>query len=401
MFSIRPYILLLIFIFIVPDYLSAVEVQPKTNALVIGQEIKINSKILNEERPLWVFLPENYKTSHNKKYPVLYMLDGAYHFHHITGAVQILAKRERIPQMIVMAIPYLDYDRRERDLLPSSVNGRPPVPAADKFLAFLKEELIPFTDKNYRTNSYRILFGHSSAGLFSVYALIERPDLFNTYISISPSLYWDDRMIFNKMESFSLDKSKLKRDLFLSVADGDRDELRLPVLDFAELLNKKKIKGLNVNFRFMENETHGSIVHRVFYNNLEDLFVRWRLTPEQIEGMSFEQLKEYYSNLADVYGYKIPVPSWASLSKARQLYHAGKQKEAIEICRYIIDQNPNESFAHFMIGINHMLSKELDLAKEKIETAIKMIDESDSYYRLYRGNLDILLKKMNESKPVE
>lgn len=384
-----------------PGYLPAVEVQEKTNALVIGQAIKIDSKILNEERPIWVYLPEDYNSSKYKKYPVLYMLDGAYHFHHITGAVQVLAKRQRIPQMIIIAIPYINYDLRDRDLWPTSVNGRPPVAAADKFLAFIKKELIPFTEKNYRTDPYRILLGHSSAGLFSVYALIENPELFNTYLSISPSLYWDDRIIFKKWEAFSLKKSITKRKLFLSVADGDRDQIRISGIDFAELLKKKKPEGLEVQYSYLKNEDHGSIVHRAFYNNIEDLFIDWRLTSGQIESMSFEQLKEYYSNLSNKFGYKIQVPSWASLPIARRLTTAGEKEKALEILKFIIEQDPNESEAYFLIGYFHDIAGELELAREKCETAMSLIDESDSKYRWYRNTYDHLLKKINKSKVLE
>lgn len=401
MFSIRLSILTTIFFFIMSNYLAAVEVQKETNALVIGQALKINSKILNEERPIWVYLPEDYNVSQDKKYPVLYMLDGAYHFHHITGAVEILAKGGRIPQMIVIAIPYIDYDHRDRDLSPTSENGRPPVAGADNFMAFLEEELIPFADKNYRTNSYKILFGHSRAGLFSIYVLLENPGLFNTFISISPILGWDDRFMFKKFEALYDKKPSFKKTLYFSIADGDPDQYRIPVLDFSELLKKKKPEWLNFNFSFMENENHGSIVHRVFYNNLEDLFSNWRLTTAQIEEMSFEQLKEYYSKLSNVYGYKIQVPSRASLPKAMQLYNSGDEKKAIEIFRFIIDENPNESLAHFMIGVHYANSGKLDLAKEKYETAIKMVDKSDGRYRWYLNNLNQLLKQIEDSKSVE
>ncbi|MGD9157339.1 MAG: hypothetical protein PVG39_02940 [Desulfobacteraceae bacterium] len=133
-------------------------------------------------------------------------------------------------------------------------------------------------------------------------------------------------MTFKKFEALYDKKPSFKKTLYFSISDGDPDQYRIPVLDFAELLKKKKPEWLNFNFSFMENENHGSIVHRVFYNNLEDLFSSWRLTAAQIEEMSFEQLKEYYSKLSNVYGYKIPVPSWASLPKAQQLYNLGEKK---------------------------------------------------------------------------
>lgn len=268
--------LILIASFCISGHILAVEIQDKTNVLVIGKVINIQSKILNEERPVWVYLPEDYKKFPEARYPVLYMLDGAYHFHHITGVVQVLAKRGCIPKMIVIAIPYIDYQHRSRDLSPTSVKGDPPVAAADNFLSFIKKEIIPFTEKSYRTTEYRILFGHSRAGLFSIYTLFKEPELFNTHICISPSLYWDDRLMFKKLEGFSLENTKPKRVLFLSVGGRDSDQIRIPVIDFAELLKQKTPNGLEFHYSFMENEDHGTIVHRAFYNDLETLYSKWR-----------------------------------------------------------------------------------------------------------------------------
>ena len=202
--------------------------------------------------------------------------------------------------------------------------------------------------------------------------------------------------MFNKMKTFSIEKSNLKRELFLSVADGDTDRLRIPFFDFVELLKKKKPIGLDVNFSFMENETHGSMVHRVFYNNLESLYSDWHLTPEQIPDMSFEQIKEYYRNLSDAYGYKNQVPSWALLSLLRQLYNSedkNKTDKGIKISRLFLDQDPHEPQAHFMMGYYYMVSGKLDLAKEKIETAIKMVDEDNANLPMYQTYLGQVLKK--------
>jgi uncharacterized protein len=358
MISKRSYSLLfsflLVFVVSSSQYVSAIEVQQKTNALIIGAEIKIQSKILNEERPIWIYLPENYSASPNSRFPVLYVLDGDFHFHHITGAVEHLVKRERIPPMIVIAIPFMDYERRPRDLSPTSAKGDPPVAAADKFLAFLQEELIPFVDKNYRSAPYRILFSHSRAGLFSIYALIEQPKLIDAYISISPSLYWDDRLMFKKMEVFLRDNPSIKKVLYLSAADGDSDLIKFSTADFAGLLKKISPQGLEVQYSFYENETHGSIVHRAFYNNLEHLYSSWRLTPKQIETMTYEQLKEHYSKLSERYGYEMSVPTPAKIQKTYQLIQAQQLKEAAEHAKSILEQNPDLSEAHFLFGLSSL-----------------------------------------------
>ncbi|GAB1267984.1 hypothetical protein NBRC116493_12370 [Aurantivibrio infirmus] len=392
MISSRAYMLSVVLFLILPGYLSAIEVQERTNALVIGNALTIQSKILNEERPIWVYLPKDYKTSPNKKYPVLYMLDGAFHFHHITGAVDVLAERNRIPEMIVIAIPYIDYDRRDRDLSPSSVDGRPPVAAADKFVAFLKEELIPYTEKNYRTAAYRMLFGHSRAGIFSINTLIEKPNLFNAYFAISPDLSWDSRLLLKKMEAFSIEGPSFNRKLYVSAADGDHEDITTSVAAFVELLNEKDPTGLELNYSYLKNEDHGSIVHRVFYNNIENLFSDWHLSSDKIEKMSFEKMKEYYGDLSTAFGYKMEVPTWAALTLAQGLIAKGENDNVREVAQFILEQDPNEAQAHFTIGYIHLMNGELELAKEKLETAKNLVDESDTYYRLYRDYLKRISK---------
>ncbi len=382
MFPIRLPILLLLLT--LPKYLMAVEVQESTNALVIGQEVIIKSTELNEERPIWVYLPEGYITSPQKQYPVLYMLDGAFHFHHVTGSVQVLAKRRRIPEMIVVAIPYLDDQRRNRDLTPVAMDGRPPVAAADKFLAFIKNEVIAHAEKNYRTKPYRMLFGHSLAGMFSINTLIEEPELFNAHFAISPSVYWADRFLFKKIAMYSLDESKSDRHLYLSAAGGDRDQIRLAVIDFSELVDKNTPEGLKFHYSYLEKENHGSIVHRVFYDNIEKHFRDWSLSAKQVSTMSLAQLKQHYRRLSEDFGFDVDVPIRFALTLAQHFIDEKENQKAVEVANFVLGQDSNEPEAHFTIGYVHFVNQAYDLAKDKFETSLGLVDESDPYYQLYR-----------------
>lgn len=375
---------------------SAVEVQDKTNALVIGQAFTLKSEILKEERPIWIYLPESYHRNENKQYPVLYMLDGAFHFHHITGAVQVLAKRNRIPEMIVVAIPYVDDQKRNRDLTPLPFNGRPPIAEADKFLAFIKEEVIPFAEGNSRTKAYRMLFGHSLAGLFAINTLVEEPTLFNAYFAISPSLYWADRFMFEKIKSFSLDSINASRQLFLSVADGDRDQIRTAVIDFADLMNRNKLDGLTFNYSFIQNQDHGSIVHPVFYENMTDLFAEWHLEPEQIESFSLEQVKDYYKSLSIDFGYEMPVPINYSLSIARRNIQEGDNQQATEVLNFVLAQNSGEAEAHFLLGFIDANNGDREQAKVKIEKALSFMKSDHPSFQAYQNYLNNVMERKED-----
>lgn len=66
---------------------------------------------------------------------------------------------------------------------------------ADRFLDFLEKELIPHIDRNYRTYPHRIIAGWSFGGLLATHALIHRPEIFDAYLAISPSLWWDEELL--------------------------------------------------------------------------------------------------------------------------------------------------------------------------------------------------------------
>lgn len=161
------------------------------DAIVIGHKLTVTSNILGEERQVWVYTPDGYDQS-DAAYPVVYLLDGAGHFHHATGVLSFLATRGRAPEMILVGVLNTE---RTRDLTPASsveADQARGSGGADNFLAFMETELIPAIEKDYRTRPYRVLIGHSFGGLLANYALAYKPALFNASISISPTLWWDN-----------------------------------------------------------------------------------------------------------------------------------------------------------------------------------------------------------------
>jgi hypothetical protein len=235
----------------------------KGNHLVIGKTFNVSSKILDEERPIWVYLPFEYEKS-RESYPVFYLLDGEIHFHHVSGILEFLSFYSHMPRMIVIAVTNID---RERDFLPTSENNWPPVAAADQFRAFLKKELIPLVEKKYRTRPYRILCGHSYGGVFCIDAFLKDPDLFTAYIAISPTLTWDNQLLVKKATQFLKETSFNNKFLFFTTSADDEGAIA-PTKDFAALLEKNSLRGLQWRFDYMENDDHLTVVHPTIYNAL-------------------------------------------------------------------------------------------------------------------------------------
>ncbi len=194
---------ILILTLLVPLFATA---QNESTAITIGKRETIQSKLLNESRQFSVYLPQGYENvaARPEGYPVIYLLDGDDHFHSVTGVVQFLGSYSRIiPEMIVVAIPNTD---RTRDLTPTRtemMNGTrqdwlKTSGGNDTFLKFIQTELIPHIESTYRTKPFRIFIGHSFGGIAVINALYTMPETFNAYVSIDPSLWWDDKVLLKK-----------------------------------------------------------------------------------------------------------------------------------------------------------------------------------------------------------
>src|SRR5579862_2818833 len=163
----------------------------------IPKKMTVHSNILNEDRVVWVRTPQSYDHG-NAVFPVLYITDGDGHINEIGSTIDFLVNNDRMPPLIVVGITNTD---RTRDLTPTrwdmkmpngTVIPNPTSGGADKFLDFIQTELMPEIEKRYPTQPYRVFAGHSLGGLLAIHALITRPNLFNAYIAVSPSLQWDD-----------------------------------------------------------------------------------------------------------------------------------------------------------------------------------------------------------------
>jgi predicted alpha/beta superfamily hydrolase len=180
--------------------------------IVIGEHVKLYSEILGEERSLFVHLPTGYEIS-PRRYPVLYVLDGGaiFRFSKVTGTVESLAFGN-VPKMIIVGIKNTD---RERDMFPMKTENDPTSGGGDNFLKFISEELISFVNRNYRTENFRILAGVSNSAFFTVYALLENPDLFSAYIASSPTLLgWFENLMNKKFDELKKQSESFNKSLF-------------------------------------------------------------------------------------------------------------------------------------------------------------------------------------------
>lgn len=332
---------------------------------IIGKAIKIRSAVLNEERTLLINLPDDYDVSH-RRYPVLFLLDGDAHFHHVTGIVHFFTTRNMIPPLIVIALPNVD---RTRDFSPTSIDQRPTSGGADRFLEFFHEELIPYIDSHYRTFPYRIIVGHSLGGLFAIYALLTQPDVFNAYIAISPSLGYDNELLLQKAPAFLEKNPELKKFLFMTVGNEPRYIPRLEA--FSKILEEKAPEGLEWKYTYMEKEDHVSVTHRSIYDGLETLYLGWRVSASLIQ-KGLDGIQEHYKSLSEKFGYEIPVQPRVYNLLGYDLIKKMKIAEAIEVFELCINNYPLYWYAYSNLGYCYMLEGNKELAIKNLERALEL-----------------------------
>lgn len=222
-------------------------------------EIKqIESNEVDDTFYVFVRLPKYYD-SEEKKYPVLYLLDGDISFNMATSVVRYLQFGKDIPDLIIVAPSYgtmlndQETNNRERDYTISEVKKFSESNGGKKYVKFLKKELIPMVDSSYRTNNTRILNGYSLGGLLTINTLLTDQELFNGYIAGSPFLINDINEILEKAKNFVA--SNNYKYLFISVGELE-DEMKYKI-NIEKLLKELNLKaGLNVKFVEFSNGTH-------------------------------------------------------------------------------------------------------------------------------------------------
>ncbi|WP_326982109.1 alpha/beta hydrolase-fold protein [Chryseobacterium sp. MYb264] len=241
--------------------------------LTIGEIRTIESKILNEERTLNIYLPQNFDKT--KSYPIIYLLDGSMNedFIHVTGLVQFFNQMYSMPETIVVGIANID---RKRDFtfhtdLKDLQKDYPTTGHSDKFISFLEKELKPYIESQFKTTD-KYVFGQSLGGLLATEILLKKPEMFNNYFIISPSLWWDDESLLKQAPQLLAKIQDTKKFVYVSVGKGEHPVMVKDAEDLFDVLKKANKKNWTLEYKMMETDNHATILHRSLYEGLVKLF---------------------------------------------------------------------------------------------------------------------------------
>ncbi len=245
---------------------------------VLGYIDEIDSKELSEKRVLNIYVPEGYGLD-TLGYDVVYLLDGSKDedFIHVVGLYQFNAFLwiNRVPPTIVVGIS--NVDRRRDFTYPTTIQKDKEryktAGNSDKLIDFIEKELQPYIEKKYKVNNKTII-GQSLGGLLATEILLKKPTLFNQYIIISPSIWWDNGSLL-KLDSPVLQESfNHLTKVYIGVGKEGLTPTEIPrVMEvdanlLAEKLRAAKSKNLKIYFDYLPEENHATITHQAVFNAL-------------------------------------------------------------------------------------------------------------------------------------
>jgi predicted alpha/beta superfamily hydrolase len=360
-----------------------------TNAQVVdstkteGWEVKtIYSRILGEKRKINIRVPQG--INKYDVYPVLYLLDGEAQTAMVTGQVQYLSEAYKIiPKLVVVSIENTD---RFRDLTPThsiiGPNGKADTSAnaigktsggGEKFLQFIKEELMPYIETSYPTAPYRILSGHSLGALMAVYCMVNHPGYFNAYIAISPSLQWDNEIMLKQVSEKNDAKNTTSNIFFFSDANEDaafhQNQIKLD-----SLLKLKNIPGLKYKRLFYPEETHISEPVKASYDGIRFIYPNWHLAYNSSafrKIMTSKMIKDHFNELSKVYGYHV-LPLHDDINQISRFLRndPNRIKDAVELLQMNATNYPASALVQETLGDTYVKAGDTKNALASFQKAL-------------------------------
>jgi len=327
-------------------------------AVTLGEISSLQSKVLNKTIPLSIHLPANYDSS-KKTYPVLYMLGSDYRarFAMLASTLDYMGEGQ-IPEMILIGI---DLPEGNGILLPTRENQDTTIP--DNYINFFETELMPHVDNKYRTAPFRVLFGGSNSGFFSVYTLLNNPLLFNAYLASSPSLAVIPEVIHQKIKSGPL--KTLAENRSLHIIYSDDEGLTNSVSDFIRVLADHKPESFTYKVDELVNQGHVPAMD--FTQFLLTLYPDFN-PYEKLD--SLDKVTQHFEMLSKRYGYEIQPPISVLMDLGFDMIISKNLVVAEEIYQYSLELYPEGKLLYVGMGVVRRNQGQLENAKVMFEKAL-------------------------------
>ncbi len=385
------------------------ESEMSTNSgIQIGQFDMLYSKNLNQERKLIIYLPESAKDPSRKrdKYPVVYLLDGGHNFVPFIGMLKQYSElndTKILPEMIVVGIENIDFDSRMMDFSPTTAGNSEQYGGGNEFLEFMKNELFPYIEQNYSGSQNRTIIGHSFGGLAVMNALTNHSEMFDNYLMIDGSLYFDNELFLSNPK-YSLKGKDLKdKNLYVGIANtttygSDLESIKKDTIRANQYVRhslklvdqiKNMDTDLNMKWKYYENDTHGSTTFlsqidgfRFFYHwfefKTEHLYRTRYFIPKTKEYRFTNLTKSHFDSVSKRIGYSFyPDEEWLSSSAYMLLNYHEQPNQAKEVFELNIEYYPKSFRVYKDLGDFYLSQKDTISARKYYIKTLELNNNSE------------------------
>ena len=233
----------------------------------------LNRPDVDRKYVLWVDLPPTYDAASEERHPLYLCFDAMWTYGTVVDTVRLLAPTKELPKAIVVGVAHDDpsyknvIQQRAMDFTTTAADAPPltgvRVPGeelggAESFRQWLESDLIPLLRAQYQISEITFV-GHSFSALFGVHVLFERSTMFDHYLLASPSVWWDDQIMFGKEQERYETGESLNAHVFMSKGELETDELSFQK-DFHDQLASRGYDELRLHWQLFPNENHLSVV---------------------------------------------------------------------------------------------------------------------------------------------
>ncbi len=392
-------------------FFSIYALAQKDNNVIIGTIDSIQSKILNEQRKIWIYVPNSEQADAKQRFPVLYLLDGDAHFYSVVGMIQQLSQvngNTICPEMIVVGITNTD---RTRDLTPTHIVDDPPFMdstfsktsgGGEQFVSFIQKELMPHIDSLYPTAPYKMLIGHSFGGLTVINIAINHTKLFNSYISIDPSMWWDKMNFLKATKKSIAEKNFSGTAFFLGIANTMDESMDITkvqsdtsdntrhirsILDLDKYIKGQKQNGLKYESKYYSNDDHGSVPMIAEYDGLRFIFEKYRLklSFKDFTDSTFDlanKFEQHYQEVSKQFGYKVSPPENMVNGLAYELLNRKQYAKAGKLFKMNVDNYPESFNVYDSYGDYFLAIGDKSKAIEYFKKALTLKENPESRKKL-------------------
>ena len=388
-------------------YVQAQENKPFIN----GFSKIISSKILGEDREILIHIPSSIGGSQVKDrghYPVIYLLDGDENFNSVVSITEHMEETSLCPPMIVVGILH---SNRLGDLTTGSDKEfKGFVGNGEKFMSFIEKELIPDIDSTFPTTTYKTFIGHSVGGLTVMNTLLNKPDMFNSYVSLDGALWWNESKVVEEAKTMLATKNYQGKTLYMAMANrlergvdtlsvqndttGNTSLIRAN-LRFIRELQKANQNQLRYRYKFYEDDNHPSVRFIGEYDALRYIFdfYRLRIYDSEMANPNFNLdslLVAHYNKVSKQMGYLVK-PNESQVNSLGYQMIASKQfKKAESLFKLNIANNPNSGNCYDSIGDLYLAMNNKTKAIASFRKALSLAEIPES-----KAKLEKLLKEKN------